>query len=215
MTCHLGEVVPDASGVIEVITSSRAELVVLHHTTPTWEKFLRDELSPSYPHMHFDGEGWALLSRKPVNMTALLEMPEIKEVAMARMNIQTSIGELPLLQLRSSGPSASPHDDPEIARYLARVVEQQGQLPAIIVGDFHGDEGQTTAWLTREKGLKSALPEFSQAKQQWHEHSSSIELTQRHEHVLYDPAQLFIQRESVMDRAGLEHMPVVLSFSRR
>ena len=86
-------------------------------------------------------------------------------------------------------------------------------IPTLVVGDFNEHEnGRAGRWL-RERGMRSALPEFSPYAKTWRWPTSvGLTLRGRYDHIVYDP-RLEPLRVAVRPVGRSDHLPVVGVFA--
>lgn len=214
---------------IQVIASSNAELVLLQETTPEWEQALRHQLTATYPHMHFEhccgAGGLAVLSRQPFNVKDMFDPPDGGWFPAMAIRAKTSLGELSILQvhlrppLSESGGIVSGYfttqeiREREIRHYLDEFVATNGDTPDLIAGDFNEDDGRAITWLQEKKGFETALPQFSKSQHTWRWQTSLGEITQRLDHIVYDPAHLTPLEARVIEEGRSDHFPILATFT--
>lgn len=215
---------------IDAISSSGAELILLQETTQTWERSLREELSTQYPHMHFahccGAGGLAILSTRPFEVLDTLEPPQGGWFPAMLLRADTSLGPIAILQVHLRPPLSNSGNvllgylstpkvrELEITHYIDQITSHHKALPALVVGDFNEDDGRAIAHLDTH-GMKSVLPEFSPDQHTWRWHTSLGELTQRLDHVVYDPNALTPHTAHVVEAGRSDHLPIVATFSKR
>ena len=215
---------------IDVIASSNAELVLLQETTAEWEQALRQQLITTYPHMHFEhccgAGGLAVLSKHPFKVDGMLDPPDGGWFPAMAIRAKTSLGELSILQVHLRPPLSEDGGivsgyfttkeirEREIVHYLDELVAMSGDTPDLIAGDFNEDDGRAITWLERKKGFRSALPEFVSSQHTWRWQTSMGEITQRLDHIVYDPEVLSALDAHAVEAGSSDHLPVLSSFKR-
>ncbi len=208
---------------IQAISDSGASLVLLQETTQEWEDTLRATLAHTYPHMHFahccGAGGLAVLSTRPFEIKAILDPPEGGWFPAMSLRAETSLGELDILQVHLRPPLSESGNvfsgylstrsvrELEISHYL----EQLSSPPTLIVGDFNESHGKAIAHLD-DVGLRSVLPELEPDQHTWRWQTSLGDITQRLDHVVYDPARLTPLTAQALDAGRSDHLPVMATF---
>ena len=82
-------------------------------------------------------------------------------------------------------------------------------MPTLIGGDFNEDEdGQALRWLN-DRGMHTALPEFSPGAKTWEWQVASATISARYDHLVYNE-KLRPLKVSVRSGVGRsDHLPVV------
>jgi endonuclease/exonuclease/phosphatase (EEP) superfamily protein YafD len=230
MTYNVNYGIAGDADTIHAISSSGAELILLQKTTPAWEQSLREKLSTQYPHMHFahccGAGGLAILSTHPFEVLDTLDPPQGGWFPAMLLRADTSLGPVEILQVHLRPPLSDSGNvllgylstpkvrELEIAHYIDQITSQHNALPTLVVGDFNEDDGRAIKHLDTH-GMKSVLPELSPDQHTWRWHTSLGQITQRLDHVVYDPSALTPHTARVINAGRSDHLPIVATFSRR
>lgn len=183
---------------LAVLDEGWADLVVLQETTPAWERHLRNDTQRTYPHMLFRHSGGA------GGLAALSKVPfEERDYLPARAGwfpawrlvFDTRLGPLQVLAVHLrppisdggsvvSGYFATPSvRAQEIRDHYAAL---DPSLPTLVVGDFNEGPGGRALVFLRERGIRSALPQFDTPQDTWHWSTSVGSIEMQLDHIAHD-----------------------------
>lgn len=208
---------------LEALRNANADLVLLQETTESWEAVLRGELRARYPYMSFrhccGAGGLAVLSKTRFSEHQYFAAPEAWFPAW-RLLVETRLGPVQVLnvhlrpQISDSGSVVSgyfttpPVREREIAAYASTL---KRDLPTLVVGDFNeNDSGRALTYL-KQRGFRSALPEFDPGADTWRWQTSLGEVNAQLDHIVYDPS-LDPLSATVIEAGSSDHYPVLASF---
>jgi endonuclease/exonuclease/phosphatase (EEP) superfamily protein YafD len=224
MTFNVNYGMSDDAETLGAITDANADVILLQETTPAWESAIRSRLGESYPHItfkhHGGAGGLAVLSRLPVETVDFL--PAENWFPAARVVLETPLGRLQLLNVHLRPPisdggsvvsgyfATPPVREREIESFASSL---DPDIPTLIAGDFNeSDNGRAVRWL-RERGMRTALPEFQPHAKTWHWQTSVITLNGRYDHLIYDARRLQPLRVEARNVGHSDHIPVVGTFA--
>lgn len=209
---------------IAVLDEGWADLVVLQETTPAWERQLRSELQPTYPHMRFRHSGGA------GGLAALSKVPfEERDYLPARAGwfpawrlvFDTSLGPLQVLAVHLRPPVSD--GGSVVSGYFttpsirAREIRDHfaaldPSLPTLVVGDFNEGAGGRALVFLRERGIQSALPQFDTPQDTWHWSTSIGSIEMQLDHIAHDE-RLEPLSVRVVPAGSSDHWPVAGVFA--
>lgn len=208
---------------LDAIRNADADLVLLQETTGGWEAVLRGELAALYPHMSFrhccGAGGLGVLSKTKFSEHDYFAAPRAWFPAW-RLLVETRLGPVQVLnvhlrpQISDSGSVMSgyfttpPMREREIAAYATTL---ERDVPTLVVGDFNeNDAGRALGYL-KQRGFRSALPEFEPGADTWRWQTSLGEVNAQLDHIVYDPS-LDPLNATVIEAGRSDHYPVLASF---
>jgi endonuclease/exonuclease/phosphatase (EEP) superfamily protein YafD len=224
MTFNVNYGMSDDPATLDAIADASADVILLQETTPAWESVIRTRLGELYPDITFKHHGGAgglgVLSRLPVKSVEFL--PAENWFPAAKVLLDTPLGPLQLLNVHLRPPisdsgsvvsgyfATPPVREREIESFASSL---DANIPTLIAGDFNEkDNGRAVRWL-RERGMRTALPEFQPQAKTWHWQTSIVTLSGRYDHLIYDARRLQPLRVEVCRAWNSDHFPVVGSFA--
>lgn len=208
---------------LAVIRRANADLVLLQETTELWEAALRGELATLYPHMSFrhccGAGGLGVLSKTRFSEHEYFAAPQAWFPAW-RLLVETPLGQMQVLNVHLHPPisesgsvvsgyfTTPPVRAGEIETYATILVPN---VPTLVVGDFNeNDSGRAVSYL-KERGFRSALPQFESDADTWRWQTSLGEVNAQLDHIVYDPS-LDPLNAVVLEAGRSDHYPVLASF---
>jgi len=208
---------------LAVIRRASADLVLLQETNELWEAAVRSELAALYPHMSFrhccGAGGLAVLSKTRFSEHEYFAAPRAWFPAW-RLLVETPLGQMQVLNVHLHPPisesgsvvsgyfTTPPVRAGEIEAYAAMLVPD---VPTLVVGDFNeNDSGRALSFL-KQRGFRSALPEFESDAETWRWQTSVGEVNAQLDHIVYDPS-LDPLNAVVIEAGRSDHYPVLASF---
>ncbi len=208
----------------QAVADADADLVLLQETTDRAEVVFRRALSETYPHMLFQSccraGGLGVLSRHPIRQEVYLE-PNVGWFPAWWLLIDSPLGPVQVLNVHLRPPVS---DDGswvsgyfstggirarEIADFWTAMSEG---IPALVVGDFNENrQGQAIDFLV-DKGLHSALPQFSPRAKTWRWPTRVGEIHAQLDHIVHGP-RLVPRSAEVLDAGNSDHLPVLAVFT--
>ncbi|MBN2494644.1 MAG: endonuclease/exonuclease/phosphatase family protein [Deltaproteobacteria bacterium] len=216
----------DAS-IIRVIRDADCDLVLLQETTPAWEDAIRKELGGQYAYIDFrhgrGAGGLGVLSKLRFTPGELIEPPEGGWFPAWRLLLDSPAGEIQVLNLHlrppvsDSGSVVSGYFETDAirARQMAHYLERlDPDLPTLIAGDFNESRTGDAVARLRQRGYRSALPEFSPYQATWRWHTSVGTVSSQLDHIAYD-RRLTPVDVRVLPAGRSDHLPLVGIFELR
>ena len=208
---------------LEVIRNADADVVLLQETSPGWEAALRQELTESYPHMSFRhccrAGGLAVLSKSAFSEHEYVAAPAAWFPAW-RLRVQTRLGMVQVLnvhlrpQISDSGSVVSGYFTTPAVRERemeAYYTTLDRSLPTLVAGDFNENESGRAVTYLRERGFRTALPEFHPGAETWRWQTAVGEVNAQLDHIVYDDS--FEPLNATVIEAGRsDHYPVLATF---
>jgi endonuclease/exonuclease/phosphatase (EEP) superfamily protein YafD len=208
---------------LEVIRNAHADVVLLQETSPDWEAALRRELTETYPHMSFRhcclAGGLGVLSKSEFSEHEYVAAPAAWFPAW-RLQVRTRLGLVQVLnvhlrpQISDSGSVVSgyfttpPVREREMQAYYGTL---DRTLPTLVAGDFNENESGRAVTYLRERGFRSALPEFRPGADTWRWQTVVGEVNAQLDHIVYDDT--FEPLNATVIEAGRsDHYPVLATF---
>ncbi|KAJ8909222.1 hypothetical protein NDN08_005914 [Rhodosorus marinus] len=213
-----------------VIAQSGADIVCLQETNRCWEKFLLEQQSvtEAYQHIRFLHHRWrhggvAILSKLPLGASDLVS----KEIFFGwypawktSVIVDERISELEIvnLHLRAAFPSlpwkVEKQRLQEVQTHCECLLEDQGKIPTIVLGDLNTSNALCTRFLEQEMGLVNALSQHcsSSRTHTWHGKFLGLKLRAVYDHVFYNPALLTCVGAEVVEAGGSDHYPLITQF---
>ena len=137
-----------------------------------------------------------------------------------RVVLHTGLGPVQVLQVHLRPPfsdsgsvvsgyfTTPPVREAEIEGFTAAL---DADLPTLIVGDFNEGPGGSAIAVLRERGMKTALPEFAPGETTWRWRTSLGTLHHTLDHIVYD-GRLEPIDTRVLRAGRSDHLPVIAVF---
>lgn len=218
----------DSEG-IAAISAATPDVVLLQETNRQWETALTAELGARYPHHRFAGpEGrWAaggmgILSRWPIRHIDKLTRGGGPFFAW-RIVIEVDSGPIQILNVHLRPPMSdsgswvvgyfSTRGDRE-REARAHLAALDDSLPTLVVGDFNEEDDGLAVAVFRDRGFRSALPQFQPSATTWQWPVGSMTLKFRLDHILADN-HFEPLRAEVVQAGRSDHNPLWVDFMVR
>lgn len=213
---------------LRLLAQVDADLVFLQESSPAWERALRSQLHQQYPHMYFVHDrgagGLAVLSRQPLVHSQVMEPAGRGWFPAWRVVAQTALGPVQVLQVHLRPPFSD--SGSMIAGYLQSDSVHLGEIssfadprqlpletPTLVVGDFNEDSGGAAMDFLAQRGMHSALQEFSPSTTTWRWETALGEVTHTLDHMLYGPG-LEPLEVVALDAGRSDHLPLLGIFAQ-
>lgn len=206
---------------VDAIRAGNANLVLIQESTEPWEEVLRAELGSRYAYIAFHhccgAGGLGILSQYPFSDPDVIEPPDGGWFPASRVIVEGPLGPLQVLNVHlrpavsESGSvvsgylSTPPIRKRQMERFYAAI---DPSLPTLIVGDFNEGDGGRAIGFLRQRGFRSALPEFEAPQKTWHWNTSVGTVSAQLDHIVYDD-RLAPLDVHVLYRGRSDHFPVV------
>ena len=226
LTYNVNWAAPRPDLAVDIIRNSRADIVCLQETTPSWERYLRQAFGGEYSFTAFRdskgrmGGGLAFLSRCPAREVAYVPS-DTGWFDGWIMAFETAMGPVQVLNVHLRPPVSdggswvsgylSTGDDRlrEMERFYAR---RQPELPLLVTGDFNdGQNSSVVRWLEMRE-MVNALPQFDYRTPTWEWNTSVVTLRRRMDHIVYSP-DLRCCSARVIKAGASDHYPVEAVFA--
>lgn len=211
----------------ELILRSGADIVCLQETTPQWERYLRQALTPEYQFAQFRnsknrmGGGLGFLAKVPAKEVAYIPS-ETGWFDGWIMKFETVLGPIQVINVHLRPPISdggswvsgyfTTKDDRrlEIERFYSK---REPHTPTLVLGDFNdGESGAAVRWL-QSQGMLNSLPQFDRYDPTWEWKTSLGKLKRRMDHILYS-RELDCSAARVVPAGASDHFPVEAIFTR-
>lgn len=214
---------------LDAIAERPSELVLLQETTEEWELALRERFGGEFPYMAFRhcclAGGLGVLSKYELEELEYIEPPAGGWFPGWRLRVESPLGSLQVLnvhlrpQLGDSGANVGgvlsgmvttpPIRKQQIEHYAAHL---EPGLPTLIAGDFNeSEQGGAMGWL-EQRGLHSAVPDFSH-DDTWSWQTSVGRVSRRFDHIAHS-RELSVLAAGVVKAGNSDHLPVFAVLER-
>jgi endonuclease/exonuclease/phosphatase (EEP) superfamily protein YafD len=214
---------------LDAIAKQPSDLVLLQETSEEWEVALRERFGAEYPHVQFRhcclAGGLGVLSKYEVTELEYIEPPPGGWFPGWRLRVESPLGPLQVLnvhlrpQLGDSGASLGgvlsgmvttpPIRKNQIALYAANL---EPGMPTLVAGDFNESEGGGALGWLEQRGLHSALPDFSH-DDTWSWQTSVGRVSRRFDHIAHS-RDLTVLAAGVVKAGNSDHLPVFAVLER-
>lgn len=208
---------------LDALVKENVDIILLQETTPSWEKYLRNNLDSTYPYVMFrhcgGAGGLAFISKFPISEKEYIKAKHGWFPAWI-VSVDSHIGRIQLLNVHLRPPLSERGGISSIpAAYIKtkdiRLEEIKqffnklsSSLPAIVAGDFNEeDSGNAVTYLT-EKNFTHTLQQFDSKTNTWRWPLKYYTLTGRLDHILISN-ELNCICARVIKAGGSDHLPVV------
>jgi endonuclease/exonuclease/phosphatase family metal-dependent hydrolase len=214
------------ASITDAILEADADIVCLQETNARWERHLKAAFGKKYPNRlflhHTAAGGLAFLSKSPFEFTRKIP-PTAGWFPAAIITAETPVGPVQIMSvhLRPSVPfntagslSITPYFEAKKVRKLEIVdfaKHLDGDVPAIVVGDFNEDESGKAVRHLLEQDFTDSLPEFDRSSSTWEWPFLCFTLDDRYDHIIYCP-KLYCLSSAVFKTGGSDHFPVKAVF---
>lgn len=223
-TFNVNFAIPRDPATIRAARELDADVLLLQETSPEWQASLQPWISERRLHARFwhsdryPAGGAGVVSRWPIRDELSVDSA-VDWFQAHRFIADSPCGPIELVNVHLQPPitdgsvvrgwfDAPSQHEREVTRVF-EVLRFSAQNPLVVAGDFNEPEDRgAVAWLNRHRRLTSALPGFQPDATTWRWPVGPIELTQRLDHVMYNPRALRALDVRVVHAGRSDHLPV-------
>ena len=218
---------PNLQAVAEAVEQSKADLIAFQETNAASEKYLRERLGGTYPHMVFRhaaaAGGFGFASKSPLRNTVWLPPKHgwfgtwVTEVRLGGAWVQVANVHLIPVNIRAkAGPKALLAAVAKVSQIQTREITRveaalSGKVPAIILGDMNSPEDVSAPGYLVSRGFIDSLAAAKKDpadRTTWRWRRGRLQWRYRLDYIFHSPA-LSTRDSRVIPTEGSDHFLVV------